>query len=199
MTQSNRKIIIGITGNSGSGKTTISEILGKMGGHAINADTVAHQVMAKGRKAYKKIVAAFGTEILDPSEEIDRKKLGSIVFSDEEKRTLLERIVHPIVREEIISQVEDADASFIAIDAVLLVEGGLNEVCDFVWLVTAEEDKRRKRIIFRDNLSRERADARMRNQRDVRPIGDIADVVIQNDGDLEDLEVQIEAALRNII
>ena len=199
MIQSSRKIIIGITGNSGSGKTTISKILAEMGGHAINADTVAHQVMGKGQKAYKKIVAAFGTEILNESEEIDRKKLGSIVFSDEKKRDLLEKIVHPIVCKEIISQVEDTDAPFIVIDAVLLVEAGLNEVCDFVWLVTAEPERRKMRIISRDNLSPEKADARMRNQRDVRPIADIAHVIIENDGDLEALETQAAMALRNII
>ena len=181
--------IIGITGNSGSGKTTVANMIG---GHAIDADKVVHKVMETGQPAYKKIVSAFGTDILDSEAKIDRKKLGSIVFSDTAKRTSLEEILHPIVTEEILNEIKNSGELIFTIDAVLLVESGLHHHCDEVWLVTATPEHRLKRIIDRDNLSEEAAQSRMRNQRDTTHIAAIADVVIVNDGDLESLKAQVD-------
>ena len=213
MTQSNgNTIIIGITGNSGSGKTTVATMLSEKGGHKIDADITAHRIMEPGGRAYKKIVAAFGPEILDPGGGIDRGKLGQAVFSDETKRTQLENIVHPLVEEEILAEIEtkskaEAEAGiqaevheksgvpFFIIDAVLLVESGLHRHCDEVWLIKAEEEERMARIIARDDLDSERAAARMRNQRDTTHIAAIAQAVIDNNGDLERLREQVEVAV----
>ena len=188
--------IIGITGSSGSGKTTVCEILAGHGGHIINADAVAHSVMEPGRPAYKKIVAAFGPDILK-DEIIDRKKLGAIVFNDTKKRTQLENIVHPLVIDEILSQIRASKAKFVALDVVLLIESGLHRHCDVVWLVTAPEEMRLSRIIARDGLTLEAAQARMRNQRNISP--ESAQAVINNDGDLESLKEQISAALNRTL
>ena len=189
------KLTIGITGNSGSGKTTVTNILSEYGGYAIDADLVAHKVMAQGQSGYKKIVSTFGTEILEPNQEISRNKLGFIVFNDLEKRTLLEQIVHPLVCEEIINDVKKMSQShthpFIIIDAVLLVESGLHHYCNSLWLITAAPENRLARITFRDNLSSEKAQSRMRNQRDTTAIADIAQVIIHNDGDMEALKAQV--------
>lgn len=192
------KTVIGITGNSGSGKTTVAKILSAKGGYAIDADIIAHKVMEPGQRAYKKIVAAFGPDILGQDSKIDRKKLGQVVFDDPEKRTQLETIVHPLVKEEILSEIEALATNYktyIVIDAVLLVESGLHHYCDVVWLIKAEEKTRKTRITARDNLNEQRAAARMRNQRDTSHIVKIAQAVIENDGDLADLEKKVDAAL----
>lgn len=191
----NKVPIIGITGNSGSGKTTVCDILASYSGHIIDADKAAHKAMEPGKPAYIKIVSAFGPDILSSGNKIDRKKLGSIVFNDINKRTLLESIVHPLVIEDILTEISSTDALFIAIDAVLLVESGLHHHCSTVWLVTAPDEARLNRIIVRDGLSTEAAAARMRNQRDTAPIAAIAQITIQNDGDIKALHSRVVTAL----
>ena len=198
MTQSD-KLIIGITGNSGSGKTTVANMLAAMGGYAIDADTIAHRVMEPDQSAYKKIVAAFGPDILGCGGKIDRKKLGTVVFADEKKRTQLESIVHPLVIDEILEEIACADSAFVVVDAVLLVESGLHRHCDAVWLITAPEEDRQMRIIARDDLSREAAKARMHNQRDTGPIAAISQTVICNDGTLSALETLVSKSLDALI
>ena len=187
----NKTRIIGITGNSGSGKTTVAQIITAKGGLEIDADRLAHQVMEPGRAAYDDIVKNFGKEILNKDGHIDRKKLGAIVFSKPEKRTQLEAIVHPLVIQEIRAKIAASNESVITVDAVLLVESGLHHHCDALWLVTAKEETRLARITTRDKLDHESANARMRNQRDTAPIAAIADVIIHNEGDLSQLESQV--------
>jgi len=193
MTQN--KFIIGITGNSGSGKSTVSKMLAAEGGHTIDADRVAHKVMEPGQPAYKKIVAVFGQSILDNEGQIDRKKLGAIVFNDTQKRTQLESIVHPLVTDEILLEIANTTASFYVVDAVLLVESGLNQHCNSLWLITASEEKRLQRIIARDGLSPEAAQARMKNQRDTTPIAAISQQIINNDGNIINLKTLVQKSI----
>ena len=193
MTQN--KLVIGITGNSGSGKTTVAAMIEACGGYAINADIVAHRVMEPGKPAYKKIVAVFGPDILGVHDKIDRKKLGIIAFNDAKKRTQLEHIVHPLVIDEILAETAAADTTFVGIDAVLLVESGLHHHCDTVWLVTASAEARLARITTRDGLDKASAESRMRNQRSTQPIAAIAHVIIYNDGDLKSLQSQVDSAI----
>ncbi|MCL2400725.1 MAG: dephospho-CoA kinase [Defluviitaleaceae bacterium] len=195
------KLTIGVTGNSGSGKTTVTNLLVTCGGYAIDADITAHKVMAQGQPAYKKIISAFGSKILEQSsQEISRKKLGAIVFNDIEKRTQLESIVHPLISDKIIAEIKTATESiahsFIIIDAVLLVESGMHHFCNSLWLITAIPENRLARIIVRDNLSQEMAESRMRNQRDTTTIANIAQVIIHNDRDIKTLEAQVKTELK---
>jgi len=192
------KILIGITGNSGSGKTTVCKILKEMGFYTIDCDIISHTVLSPEESAYVQVVNAFGTEILTDNKKIDRKKLGSIVFADESKRTLLEAIVHPIVIDEALKEVDVTDSKFVAIDAVLLVESGLHHHCNAVWLVTADEKERLSRIVARDSLSEEAAQARMRNQRDTAHIAELASEIISNNGDLEILQWQVKTAIQKL-
>jgi len=195
----NDQLIIGITGNSGSGKTTVAKILETVGGYAIDADIVAHRVMEPDQSAYKKIVAVFGPDILGHEGKIDRKKLGAVVFADEKKRTQLENIVHPLVIDEILKEIAHVNAAFIVVDAVLLVESGLYRHCDAVWLITAPKEDRQKRIIARDDLSQEAAQARMHNQRDTGPIAAVSQTVICNDGSLSTLEALVNESLTQLM
>ena len=200
MIRSNKKIIIGLTGNSGSGKTTAAEILREFGAHAIDADKSVHRLMEPGQAAYNEIAETFGDEILEaPSAPIDRKKLAAIVFNDTEKRTKLEAIIHPIVCADILTEAKASEADIVVIDAVLLVESGLHHHCDAVWLITAAEEERLKRIIKRDQITQEAAEARMRNQRNTDYIKSIAQAVIENNGDQANLKSQIKKILDKLM
>ena len=192
------KIIIGVTGNTGSGKTTVCKILKNLGFYTIDCDILAHTVMLPNKPAYIRVVDVFGAEILSSTGEIDRKKLGAIVFADQNKRTLLESIAHPAVIDSALVEAASAEAKYVAIDAVLLVESGLHHHCNAVWLVTADEEERLARILARDTLSQEAAQARMRNQRDTTHIAKLASEIIYNDGDLEILQWQVKNAVQKL-
>jgi dephospho-CoA kinase len=193
------KKIIGVTGSTGSGKSTVAALLDERGGYIIDADALSHDVLQNAARGA--VVGAFGEGILDGEQRIDRKKLGSLVFADEKKREALEQIVHPLVREGILEHIERAQTdgcAFIVIDAVLLIETGLDALCDDVWLVAADEKTRLGRIIARDSLTEEAAWARMRNQRDTETLLPRADRVIRNDGGLAALREQVFSAIGSL-
>ncbi|MBQ6554626.1 MAG: dephospho-CoA kinase [Firmicutes bacterium] len=182
MTQNKRPYIIGLTGNSGSGKGAAGEILAELGCLVIDCDKVAHENMAKVGIAYDDIVNAFGKEILSENGGIDRKILGGIVFSDKKKLEKLNQIAHKYVKkrvEEIISENKNYD--FIVVDAPVLKEAGMTDTVDCIWLVTADENTRLKRVTKRDNITEEAARARFKNQT---PFDENeADAVIYNNSD----------------
>ncbi|MCL1988055.1 MAG: dephospho-CoA kinase [Firmicutes bacterium] len=179
--------VIGITGKTGSGKSTVCNILENMGAYVINADKITHKIIEDSARA--KIISAFGEEILDTQKNIiDRQKLATIVFSNKDKLTQLEKILHPLVKAEILSQIKQSDNHFIVVDAVLLVEANIYKHCTEVWLVKADRQKRLSRIIARDQITEALAIARMQNQRRTTEIEKIATKIILNSGTVEDLQ-----------
>jgi len=198
MTQS--KPIIGVTGNSGSGKGAISTILRDMGGFYLDADNLAHKVMEYGQPAYNEVLEMFGTSVLTPDKSFDRKKIGDIVFRNPDKRKALEQIVHAHVVNEFETQTTSAfnkaEYTFIIWDAPLLTEAGMHTKCSFVLLVTAPYHTKLSRIIKRDNITQERAKLRLSSQpcdkdlytRLTADIGEALVTIIENTGTLEDLE-----------
>ncbi|NOX62116.1 MAG: dephospho-CoA kinase [Chloroflexi bacterium] len=191
------KTIIGLTGNIGVGKSTVLHMLARRGAHIIDADKVAHQVMAPGGRAYDAIVSAFGERILNEKGEIDRSILGDMVFSDQNKLAQLERIVHPAVYAAILDEIERADADIVVIEAIKLLESGMTlGLCDQVWVVTAPVETQIQRLMQDRNMSREEAERRMAMQSPQTFKVSQADVVIDNSGTLDELEAQVEAAWR---
>ncbi|MBO5561787.1 MAG: dephospho-CoA kinase [Firmicutes bacterium] len=192
MTQNKRPYIIGLTGNSGSGKGAVGEILTALGCLVIDCDKVAHANMTKGGIAYDEIVSVFGREILDKNDEIDRKILGGIVFNDKEKLKLLNTVAHKYVRQRVEEiAAANTDYDFIVIDAPVLKEAGMLDTTDSVWLVTASEATRLKRVMKRDNITEEAARARFKNQTPFDK--NEADVVIYNNNDIEEeLKKEVE-------
>lgn len=135
--------IIGLTGPAGAGKDEVAKILRRRGAMVIDADKLAHTLYIHRSPLWKKIVKTFGSDILTRTKEIDRKKLGAIVFSDRRKLNKLNKLVHPVLKREIIKKIKGK--KFVVINAAVLKEIGLVGVCDEVWLVWASPEKRKKR------------------------------------------------------
>lgn len=181
--------VIGLTGNSGSGKGTVADIMMKYGAYIIDCDRIAHINMAKGGASYGDIVSAFGREILDDNNEIDRKALGNIVFKDKNSLELLNSITHKHIVMEVEKNINNnRDKKAVIIDAPLLIEAGLDSICDSVWAVYAPVEIRLERVMERDNIDREKALLRFTNQMDFEEIKKRADIVICNDGSVDKLE-----------
>jgi dephospho-CoA kinase len=148
-----RPLIIGLTGPIGCGKSTVARWLGERSGVVIiDADRVAREVLAAGAPETEAVYARFGDDLRRPDGELDRAALGRIVFSDPSALRDLEAIVHPAVRPRILAEVDAADAAgaiAVVIEAIKLVEGGLADICDEVWLVTCGPAVQLERLVGR--------------------------------------------------
>lgn len=164
--------IIGLTGNIGSGKSTVSRRLKALGAQVIDADQVAREVVLPGTPALEELVASFGPGILNGSGELNRKKMGEIVFSDPQARTRLNEITHVRIKEAIRLKVEQFHAAttsppgpgVLVIEAPLLIEVGLQLYVDEIWVVKIDEEKQIERISGRDSLSPAEAHSRIAAQ-----------------------------------
>ena len=190
-------VVIGLTGGSGSGKSTIAGLMRQKGINVIDADMIGRGVVKKGQPALDEIVAEFGVEVLLPSGELDRKKLASIVFTNREELKKLNKITHKyitaIVKEELAASKTDLSA----IDAAVLKESGILDMCDYVIAVIADKALRIERIMERDGISEEAAKNRINSQEPDAKYIQYADFVIDNSGD-ESLEVLLDDILREI-
>ena len=175
--------VIGITGSSGSGKTTVAKILSEeLKAKTINADEIVKQMQEPRAKYYEKIVETFGKEILKEKGFIDRKKLAQIIFKDKLKKEKLNNLTYKYVVEEIKSQVKKTKEEYIIIDAPLLIEGNLNKICDIVIAVTSNKEEQIKRICKRDDIGEENAKIRLEAQKDNEFYKRNADYIIENNG-----------------
>ena len=187
--------VVGITGFSGSGTSTVAKILTDVGGFVIEADKIAHEVMQKDKPAYNDIVSFFGTDIIMDNGEINRRILAAIVFTDKCKLDTLQHIVHPHVvakTKELISDRQTLnECTFYVIDAPLLFESGMDSLCDRCWVITAPKETRLQRIMARDNISLDEAELRLKNRLPEEELFKLANVVIKNDGDLNNLRYDV--------
>lgn len=194
--------VIGLTGGTGSGKSVVSKSLAQAGAVIVDADQIAHEIIEKGRPAYDEILAYYGREILDVEGNIIRKKLGEIVFRDAEKLAFLNRCTHKYICAETERQIASAKqagmAKMIVLDAPLLLEAGLERLCDAVWVVYAEAAVRAKRVMERDGISLSLAEARIANQKSWEEYAAVADVVIDNSKDLPYLQTQLAKLMEMI-
>lgn len=194
--------VIGLTGGTGSGKGAVSTILLQEDAFIIDADHIAHEVIRKGNLAYNEIVQFFGNSILDASGEIIRKCLGEIVFRDKEKLAFLNHCTHKYIGQEIAQQMEVAKmenlATCIVIDAPLLLEAGLERVCDEIWVVFASEEVRAHRVMVRDTITYETACARIANQKPWAEYERHAHHVIDNSKDIAWLRLQLLPLLQGL-
>ncbi len=194
--------LIGVTGSIGSGKSTVASLLAKKGAIVIDADKIARRVVEPGKPAWGKVVGRFGKEILNADQTINRRKLGKIVFENPKELESLNNIVHPPVIEEIddiVDQVEKEfkDGKIVVIDAPLLIEVGLHKICDLTVVIKADKNIRLERIVSQ-GLSEEEAKSRINSQQNKGRLEGEADVVIQNNGTLEDLKKTINSFWKQI-
>lgn len=191
--------VFGITGGIATGKSTVSNMIKEFGFTVIDADVVAREVMEPGREAYMKVVEHFGKEILLDNEQIDRQKLGAIVFHNEEKRQLLNSLVHPAVRKEMLKQKEDAERrgeKAVFLDIPLLYEGRLTYLVEKVIVVYTDVNTQLKRLMSRNQLSKDEALARIHSQMSIEEKRKLADEVIDNRGSLDQTRQQLVAILQ---
>lgn len=172
--------IIGITGGIGSGKSTVSGMFRQFGAEIIDADEISRNVAKKTGSAFCEVVGSFGVEILQENGEIDRKKLGQIVFSDKNKLMVLNEIIHKYVFIEMEKRIKESKAEIIILDVPLLFSNDFRIEYDYSVGVTASVSERIKRVKTRDGLTEEEILSRMNNQISDKELEEKADFIIEN-------------------
>jgi len=193
--------LLGLTGGIASGKSTVAGILRRLGASIINADELSREVVQPEQDAWKEIITAFGPDILQKDKTLDRRKLRKIVFDNPEARKRLEAIIHPRVRalaEKKISELAAAGNSIIVYEVPLLFEAQIHLWLRPVILVACEIGTQRKRLLERDHLTETEAQQHLDAQMSLEEKRNLADYVIENDGNLEELEQQVRAVLQKI-
>ncbi len=195
-------VVIGLTGPIGCGKSTVAGMLGQLGGAVIDADVLAREVTAPGQPALRAIRDRFGHGVFDSAGVLDRAALGAIVFEDEAALRDLEAIVHPGVRsriEERLAQAEREGDPFVAVEAIKLVEGGLADRCDEVWLVECQPAVQRERLAGR-GLDAADIDRRLAAQGDLAAkLAGRAHRRIDTSGRIDEVRECVEDALADVL
>ena len=191
--------VIGLTGGIGSGKSTVSAYLRNEGYLILDADQIAHDITKKGSPVLLKIADAFGSDMLDEDGNLQRKKLAAVAFSTPENKAILESLttaeVVRIIAEEVDYLRNCGQYDIIFVDAPLLFEVGVDEMTDFVWMVSADEEVRIARVMARDQVSREDVLQRIANQMDNEEKIRRSHEVIDNSRGKEELYQQVSALL----
>ncbi len=186
--------VIGLTGGIGSGKSTVSQFLAELGAVIIDADKVGHEAFKPNTELWREVINTFGKQILAPEGEIDRKKLGAIVFSNPEKRERLNQIMHPRMCDIMKARIEEyrqQEVEVLVLEAALLVEANWIPLVDEVWVTQASEAAVLKRLRQRSGLSQTEAKARIRSQLSSEERLRYADIAINNDGDIDEVKATV--------
>lgn len=192
------KFVIGLTGNIATGKSVVRRMLEHLGAYGIDADALSHRAIARGAPGHKPVVDTFGKFILDTQGEIDRGKLGRLVFSDPEALKQLEKIVHPLVEQAVDVMIRRSNQKVIVIEAIKILESNLASVCDTIWTTHATEETQKKRLMTKRGMSADDAIRRIRSQPSQEEKIAIAKRIIQNDGSFEQTWQQVVEAWKSI-
>lgn len=192
-------LVVGLTGGIASGKSTVSNLIHEKGYPIIDADIEARLAVEAGEPAYNEIITSFSEDILQENGEIDRAKLGSIVFHDKEQRLKLNSIVHPDVRRRMLCKKEQAIKSgikLVVLDIPLLFESKLTSLVDKVLLVYVDEQTQLERLMNRNHYTEGEALARIQSQMPLKEKVKLSDAVIDNNGTFEETKAQLEHILK---
>jgi dephospho-CoA kinase len=193
------KYVVGLTGNIATGKSVVRKMLEHLGAYGIDADALAHRAMAQDAPGYIPILEAFGRRILAPDGQIDRAKLGRVVFADGEALADLEAILHPLVRQAIDTLVPRAKHPVIVIEAIKLLEGPLKQACDSIWVTTAPAEIQLVRLVQKRGMSAEAARQRIDAQPPQENKLVEAGVIIYTDGSFERVWHQVVSAWQSTV
>lgn len=193
------KYAIGLTGNIATGKSVVRRMLEHLGAYTIDADALAHRVLAKGAPGYKPVLDKFGTWILNEDGQINRSKLGRLVFADKQALAQLEAIVHPYVGQAVDLLVRRATQNVVVIEAIKLLESNLRQHCDAIWVTDAPQEVQVERLMRKRGMSREDALQRVLSQSAQMQKLAAATVIINNTGSYEDLWKQVSEAWKKIV
>ena len=194
--------VYGLTGGIGSGKSAAAAFFEECGSPVVSADELSRVVVTPGSEGLAAVVAAFGEGVLAPTGELDRRKLGAVVFKDPGARVRLEGILHPRIRDcfqEVLAALEATGNMMVVYEVPLLFENNLEKQMKAVILVSAPEDQRVARVMARDRLSSDEVRARMAAQMDDKARRARANYVLENDGDVLHLHAQVEALIAKLM
>ncbi len=192
------KYVIGLTGNIATGKSVVRRMLEHLGAYTIDADALSHRVIAKGAPGYQPVLDKFGTWLLDKDGQIDRNKLGRLVFGDGQALAQLEDIVHPYVSQAVDMLAKRAGQSVIVIEAIKLLESDLRNRCDGIWVTDAPQEVQVERLVRKREMSRDEALQRVHSQSSQKEKLAAAKKIIHNNGSYDDLWKQINEAWKSI-
>jgi dephospho-CoA kinase len=194
---------VGLTGGIASGKSVVCEMLRKKGCTILDADRIAHELIQRGQPCYLPVVEAFGSEILDSAAEIDRQRLGALVFGNPPSLQRLNQIVHPVVIRQIQSKLAIIDfgihGSRVIVEASVMVESGFHTSFEYLILVTCELEQQVERLRIRNGFSEEQARLRIAAQIPLERKKPLADWVIDNSGSLEKTQAQVDQLWEDLI
>ncbi|MCL1990058.1 MAG: dephospho-CoA kinase [Defluviitaleaceae bacterium] len=191
--------IVGLTGGIATGKSTVSQMLAKRGYAIIDADAVVHDLQVKGSPLLQEISSVFGSTILTEDGSLNRKALGQLIFADQTARQQLNAIVHPAVWTEFQKRIAESTADVLFLDVPLLFETGFDVLTDVNWVISAPVQVQLSRLMLRDGLTEKEAWARIDSQMAMHQKIERADVVIDNSGDLNELEAKVNLFLGEIL
>jgi len=192
------KYAIGLTGNIATGKSVVRKMLEHLGAYGIDADVLSHRAISEGAPGYQDVIDTFGKWVLGENGEIDRRKLGRLVFADPEAMLKLEEIVHPLVRKALHILVERSEQRVVVIEAIKLLETDLHTLCDQIWVTRAAPAVQLKRLIEKREISKEEAQRRIESQPPTSEKVKKADVIIENDASFEKTWNQVLDAWEDI-
>ena len=186
---------VGLTGGIASGKSTVAQMFVELGAHLIDFDKLAHEVQEPGKKAWQEIIKFFGDSIINRDDTINRNKLAQIVFTDKNKLTVLNNIVHPIVFKLWLERLDkikrQEEQAIVLSDVPLLLEGKMQDLCDLTMLILISPEEQINRLIARNGLSRDEAQLRLNNQMSITEKIGLADIVIENQGDVSQTQKKV--------
>lgn len=200
MSSLSETMIIGLTGGIASGKSTVVEMIKEAGYKVIDADQLVHDMQAKGGRLYRALLDWLGEEILLPNGELNRSKLGQLIFSNEEMRHRSAEIQGTIIREELATQrdclAKKEDVFFM--DIPLLIENGYQDWFDQIWLVAVSPEVQRQRLMKRNHLSSKEASMRIASQMSLEEKKPYASLVLDNNASLDDLKEKVKSAINDL-
>ncbi|KNC67076.1 dephospho-CoA kinase [Pseudoalteromonas ardens] len=185
--------ILGLTGGIGAGKTTVSDYLNKSGICVVDADVVAREVVEPGSEGLNAIVAHFGAQILTDEGTLDRTTLRGIIFADENEKSWLNALLHPLIRAQLLAQLAQADSDYVILSAPLLFENGLEQYCDKTLLVDVPVEVQLTRTCVRDNAHQQQVERIIEAQMSRTDKRAKADFILDNNQPLEAMHTELAA------